>query len=900
MSGRRFFSHVERGLRRTLSGADAVRPTLRVTLEGRTLEASPRLALAGPEAVRGLAPGAIRGRFPGPDANDFRAGALPYVEFVDPGLPWSMTRGRASGGRLRPFLGLLCVTRERVTIDDDALPLPRATIALEDADAPLPPVDDFTSMAHVEDPDGGEGGGEDRRPGPRAFSRVLCPQRLVPHREHLALLVPLFASGRATGLDDAAAAVDADAAAWNEGTRAIVLPLYDRFAFRTGAGRGAEDLLRELRAVPPAGRNRTVAVDGPLVASLAPGLLEGRDADDVRVERRAVFTAEENPPARRDGFRSALAPRGPDGRRRLPLPVYGAEHGAEQRAAHADAEEPIPDTPSWLGELNLDPSLRVMAGHGAAIVRAKQDDIVGFVLERAGELERANAVLARARAAVLVTRRIHRRLERAPASRTGGLRSLGALAAFAAPAAARTALARGSADGDSLAERLDGTLVGALAAPELRRRLGDAGAPSSSDATSAAGSRFEALVRAVDATRFAPVIAGASPIDAESQDFLDATTTLAQPIEPLDPRSALSVLGDDNDLPVRETPGAATALARFRERSEEDARRADGAPRDSDRPPLSRGDVLHALDPAETVPPRVNDRIEGAEIPDFLPRRLVLPEPVWPYPLVEELLARDPDAIGPALAELPPDGVMALELDTAAVEALMVGANHELLRELRWRGVAVPRAISPVRRLFPAPDAGRRRVEDSDPIADWGDRALGAGRVAGIGLVALVRSALFRRFPGTVVTLYRARWNDAGRRTLDPNTVIAPRITGSLGGDSVYLGFDVPLDEMVGDPDPGAGRAGGFLVFEQPDTGTSFGLNATPGGTGRVDMERARLGRAARPVARRYRAARRGESRGTRLGRVERRDGGDPDRARGRARPPRQRSRGTLTPCLPR
>jgi hypothetical protein len=203
-----------------------------------------------------------------------------------------------------------------------------------------------------------------------------------------------------------------------------------------------------------------------------------------------------------------------------------------------------------------------------------------------------------------------------------------------------------------------------------------------------------------------------------------------------------------------------------------------------------------------------------------------LTEPVWPHPILPELFAIDPAILSPGLSELPDDGVMALSLDAAAVDAVVLGANSEVLRELRWRGIPHDPLTSPVRRVFPAPSSTGELPPDTAPLSSWSSaRALGEGRAAVVNFVVLIKSQLFRKYPETVITLVEAQWDATGsRRELDPDRTHLPKVMGRLGDAVTYVGFSQDRLEMVGDPDPAANRPGGFLVFEQPDGGLTFGL----------------------------------------------------------------------------
>ncbi|MDD9206231.1 hypothetical protein PU560_07075, partial [Georgenia sp. 10Sc9-8] len=670
---RSLVSYLRRGARTALTGQGGADLDLVLGADDAEETVQVRgLQLAGPEHTRGIAPTAVRKHVPAAGSTDMRAGGLPYVEWHDPALPWALTPTAPQGGRLPPFLALLCVPEG----DDDwlqagTMPVPRALVHLPDG---LPDPAAYELMAHVEDPDADAPAGA---PGPRAFSRMLCPQRLAPRTRYVALVVPLYERGRLAGLGEPVP--DGAGYAWQAGEDSATLPVYLSWRFTTGSGRGAEDMLRDLHAVPPTGRTAELPVAPDATAALLPALQGGR------VTERAIFPVQPPTPPQPDPDHGpALDVSAARAAGRLPMPAYGR--------TFADGAEPgDASAPRWYTEANLDPSLRVMAGHGAAIVRRRQDEIVQFVLDSAGQLEEANAVVSRAHTAMTLTGRVHERLAGMPTSTWSRL--LG-------PAAARTRQGPGS-----FVTWVAGSSDDVLQDPTLHRAMA-AGGPLDRD-RSPRGDPADAVRATTEDAATSPTVPGADPLG-DALRTLDARTATTAGVvvpgkEPIE--EALDrVLSDPRVL--QKAPELAEAHDARRARQDADRRRPD-RPRlpaeVPDRAALGTA-VAEALDPAHTVPPRIADRIDGLP-PGPLPRRIPA-EPVWPKPVVSELFAVDPRALSPGLADLPDDAVMGLDLDAAAVDAVVLGANSEVLRELRWRGVPHDPLASPVRRAFDAPAAG--------------------------------------------------------------------------------------------------------------------------------------------------------------------------------------------------
>jgi hypothetical protein len=169
-------------------------------------------------------------------------------------------------------------------------------------------------------------------------------------------------------------------------------------------------------------------------------------------------------------------------------------------------------------------------------------------------------------------------------------------------------------------------------------------------------------------------------------------------------------------------------------------------------------------------------------------------------------------------------------VNAAFVEAFLLGANHELTREFLWREYPADLSQTWLRTFW---DAIGDDAEDIEPVADWTNGALGTHQIgsgANATLVLVIRGALLRRYPDTIIYASRARWNDDGTaREEDQGPVNAtrrdPLFAGTLDRQTAFLGFALTEPEARGSPDPDARRPGWFFVFEQPPTGPRFGLD---------------------------------------------------------------------------
>lgn len=797
MTEGRFYSWMRRGLRALEGARDTVE--LDVTIAGQN-PVRATLPLAGPGQVEGLRETAVVGVDPAPGSGDHRAGALPFVTFRDPALPWSMSpHAPDPQGRLTPWLALICVPQDRATIHRGQMLdiLDADDLQTEDGASLLPDPADAYLGAHVHDPDGTEG---DAEPGARAVSRLVCLQQLVSGTAYFACVVPLFEAGRRAGLEIDPG--DADGFAWDLTSPRLRTPVYHHWRFSCGPGRGIEDLLRDLSAQ---------ALDRSAAAEVT---VADRFSDPVpslsgtKLPLRTLFSPAAPPsPTPLRALTPALKATDGRGDVQLPLPSYGA--------AQAEAEDASDDAaPRWFKEVNRDPSLRRLAGVGAALVRAQQDAMVSFVRQSAGAIDEANAILGRAHAAKAMNRGLTAALTKADAP---------TLTLFAMPAADRMRVGNGAAR-KPLGAALAGRDLAVLSVPGLTRRASRRGV----DATALAQAFGRVGMEMADGHD----VAGAGIAPELATGMIDAGQASSIPAAAPDARRFADLLADladnglrDLDIKATKTPPEVTAWADgLRDNSAQPSRRDEPVPVDD--PFGLAQDIASALDPDRSVPPRIAARLDGAGIdPEApLPSR-ILTEPVWPEPVIDQVLKMAPDVLAPTLSQMREDTIVGMRYDAAAMEAIMVGANHELMRELRWRGLPCEVAVSPVRRAFPAPTRGGTLDPDLLPLRNWGDTPLGShaaqgadAQGAGVDFVAIMRSSLIRRFPDVTVTLNRAAENGQGRVLDARRQPVAPAITGTLGEDLIYFGFP-PVGDLMAD-------AGWFLTFTQPRVGLSFGINA--------------------------------------------------------------------------
>lgn len=259
--------------------------------------------------------------------------------------------------------------------------------------------------------------------------------------------------------------------------------------------------------------------------------------------------------------------------------------------------------------------------------------------------------------------------------------------------------------------------------------------------------------------------------------------------------------------------------------------------------------VGNALNPATSLPLLLGSQITA---PGWDPAKLdtILAAPDFPAPMFRELAARSEEWLLPGLAEVPPDTVTLLESNPRFIEAFMVGLNHEMSRELLWRGYPTDQRGSCFRQFWdpsgciPAPTSTQTEADvlelckDLPPLHLWqgaelgasfGSHLAGGAPAAKSQIVLLVRGQLLQRYPNANVFLARAAWDATGKRgpvttsEKEPDDIRRPIFRGTLAPDITFLGFQITRDVAVGLPAAVDNTPGWFLALEQHATEPRFG-----------------------------------------------------------------------------
>lgn len=852
---------------------------IELKLNGDPVEGISAVQLRGPGDVVGIDTNQVIRTDPRPGANDFEYDCFPSVEFDRPDFPWLFTPAKANGGeRLRPWLCLVVIRKQAgVTLTSPAdAPLPKLTIGHPAVPAAeLPDLKESWAWAHAQAAAAPKAETATRQdilrdalmgPPELSLSRLVCPRILAPETDYLACVVPAFDAGRKAGLGLPIAPEDLStlAPAWAFPPAATLeLPVYYHWEFRSGRKETFEFLARRLveslepgRAVLPEGLGkRPIDIGDPGFPVTGPTADGGANREKLLVHLEGALmpigtaSADTVPAA----FKEQLAdlvngvPASPEADPVLAPPIYGRWHVKTPSVS--------PTGTAWLDELNLDPRWRVVAALGTRVVQERQEALMASAWEQAGDLAAANQRLRQLQLSMAAGEVLHAR----HFARLGEDRML----RVAAPAFARLYAGGGSAAPALLAgtelsprtlldEQADSFLpVGANQA--AMRRIGRLRGPLTRRAAAQGPvaripprSDTDTWVNRLNLSGAAP---GAFVLPGPPMKFCALPSPL--PTQDLGPAPAASYFGAffvaPEFVPVR-TQGTpvrlnTTEVPGFFRKAAIDHLSRFFPPRATSRE-VPRGvftavaaTVLEQTRPTRTLPAlarailATGDNVLAPTAPGVAPAGVetIMAAPYFPQPMYEPLRDLSQDLLLPGLDQVKPDTVLALKTNRRFVEAYLVGLNHEMARELLWRGYPTDQRGTYFDRFWGL--GGAAAPPDITALHTWAipNPATGTPRTLGDAsfqapplaeqFVLLLRSSLLQRYPNAAIYLKPALSGGSGPDLQAPE--VQPLFTGALPPDVSFFGFSVPAEAATGQN----GGPGYYVVIQEHPTEPRFGLN---------------------------------------------------------------------------
>jgi hypothetical protein len=809
-----------------------------VQLNGQAVQAA-AATLFGPADVASIDAGQIIRTEPVPGTADFEPNYFALVEFDRPDFPWLFTPLSADGqSRLRPWLCLVVVKQQAgVSLGSPAgSPLPVLEIAAPAQPVQeLPPLADCWGWAHAQavpaDASAAALADAISHQPERSLSRLVCPRVLEPGTDYLACVVPTFELGRRAGLGLAVADAELNgpgalSPAWPaepSDEPGVRLPVYHHWAFRTGSGGDFETLARRLRPLVDetlgqrtlnisqpgfdAGSATSTQMQGALLPLATP---YDADAAPVPAAFKAALAAIVNAPGRGHATPApadvALAP-----------PLYGAGYAGRTTVDPAGT--------GWVDQLNVDPRWRVTAALGTQVVQQHQEALLTAAWEQAGDARAGNQRLRQMELAAAVGDVLHRKHL--------GMLNEEEMTRFAAPGFGKLHASDGSLRDRQAASRLP------LAANGFAmRRLGRLRGPLSRRVASNGGEqRTSARSWVASLNNTADPIAQPRPAPPPREIWAFADLPVNNlPADSL--YGVFRVFEEGVDIARPDTPvlinGRTERPDHFRSAAQ--ALLARALPLRSSRavsaaPSLARVRevVMEQMQPSAAMA-----TVAGAALAVGIGARRVasaqaaatgletlLANPRFEQPMSEVLMELHPDCLLPGIERVGPDAVVGLRTNSRFVDAFMVGLNHEMGRELLWRGFPSDPRCTAFANFWPA------SLEAALPdLHTWGHEPLGhadAGAFSG-AFVMLLRSSLLRKYPNALVYLVPAVVGPvAGPRAPDLSRPMQPVLAGRALADISYFGFAVSPAFASG----ADGGAGCFVVIEEQLSAPRFGVETS-------------------------------------------------------------------------
>ncbi len=791
----RFYSWLRQGLLAGLSDpGTSSQPTagrLSLPIRLRVNDRAPidvNVQLYGPGDITGLDAREIIRTEPHAHMTDFEPNYFPAIEFDRPDFPWLFSPAAADGARrLRPWICLIVVPKERATLKTNPQrPLPAITCGLED----LPDLDQSWAWAHAQIV------GEQRStpdPSPRAtlqqllndhpertLSRLLAPRRLDPNTAYYACLVPTYDVGKKAGLGEAIKLEDEQALKPAWVKTATPGPVTLPVFFQWEFRTGIAGDFESLA-------RRLQAQPLPSTVGLRPV--------DIRTPGWGMPVLPPGAPGSLLDLGGALQtpesqPREwPDPPRKTFQLALGAILNAPAAMAGTSGAPALLGPPLY-GQWYVDRDSLPSTDQPPHWFRDLNLDPRHRIAAGIGTMvirKEQESLMASAWDQLEQQRRDRQRLKRAQLAESVGI-SL-SKKHFAALDPAGLLQLTGPA-----VQALAGIATSPATPPTAETSNLLSGHPAVTGA-------FRRLTR-----MNGPITSHAATVDAFRLPATSPASTAGQAFRPL---MQFSVATKQRQVP---------ALREWSEVKAEVLRRL--APKDA---------VLAAV--KHTMP-----TVESIELTTF--------SPSFPQPMYEPLRDYAPDLLLPGMDQVPSNTIALLKTNPALIEAYMVGLNHEMSRELLWRGFPTDQRGTYFRQFWdaggdelPTNDAERESRFDITRITAWAaDSRLGShsARGSAVGqMVLLIRGDLLRRYPRAMVYALESVWSADGTRRELGSTERYPIFQATQSPDITMLGFPLTEDQVRGADNKAGGHPGWFFVLQEQPTEPRFGLDVatTFGGT---------------------------------------------------------------------
>lgn len=852
----------------------------RVTNDGSTTKIPKTLRLLGPGDITGIQSRAIVRSEPATGVQDFEPNYLAYLEFYEEDFVWRYTPAAPDGSQLRPWLCLLVLKADEFSLQglgSGSLP---AIELLGDPSELFPDPEETWAWAHVHvnsdlDPDD-SGDSEKAMTELRslladdpdlAVCRLLSPRKLEANARYTAFLVPAFETGRLAGLGELVDSTDAQLPSWGplHSEAPTTYPVYHTWSFGTSSAGDFETLVEKLQPVELPedigerpmdlqesgyglsytngdgsinlpGSLRAPSENDDLPLSFDGGEAFGKDiADRVNIANDLQGTGTVSSGLTTgDLFGYSTAENIADDPVVSPS-LYGRWHAKANEVDRSKAE--TPDKMNWLHELNLDPRYRAAAGMGAEVIRRNQESYMQACWEQIGDVIEANKKLKSAQLAKETSNAMFRKHLKT--------RNANQLVNATGPVQAKIkhgvqTVARAIAD-SSTSNLVASTTFTKLFRPSSTTLANISSSPSLSLHTDLLTGIQTGSISTVPQRVTSPNLRYVSRSSMYSLVSYTSRANVSQFNFTLDVKGLTRMSQDSN----KEAVAFKSAVTPFKPFVSYTRWRDTAAAPAVDAVAL-QSSILERIDPLQAIRRKHTGLLSQSKSRGTADRiEPIMAHPALNVPLYEPLAALSSSYLIPGIDKIPNNSISLLEVNRKFIEAFLVGANHEMMRELLWREYPTDQRGTPFLYFWDSADYGASQelseadhaseVRDINKIHHWSKASkLGSHnprKTSGDQLVLVVRGDLLRKYPNTVIYANRAKWGGSffnkdydGQRKLG-SEIKEPIFSATISPDLTLVGFDLTAEEAIGNREGSDKDPGWFFALMERPGEVHFGLD---------------------------------------------------------------------------
>lgn len=818
-----------------IEGDNAIRKTIDRSVE-----------LYGPGDILGVNTNAIIRTVPRRGALNFESNYFAAIDFYDEDFPWRYSPAAPVADRVAPWLWLLVLE----VAEFDLLPpleagLPIVRLHSGVAQSAFPKPSQTWAWAHTHlNFKVAENGNSNLQAALQLIqtelsknpnlgcSRLVSPRRLKQETKYTAFLIPAFEKGRLAGLGADVSQIESLKSSWDPGQSFLPdhYPIYYQWSFSTMAGGGFEELATKIKPVTraellPLGVGKPLTMDirspgwgvthaDPKPAVVLPSVFRLPRLPNTPPDPEFPATASPNDARWVDSLGQLL---------NLSVQMQDAEPGLEQQTnpIYADAssigEDPVVTPPlygswylppakverakmptDWFQQMNLHPSLRVVGGVGAEVIRDNQEEYMERAWEQADEIGETNNFIKNAQLSTNASMAVYSK------HLSASLNSL------ANPAASN--------------QHVRGLRLASMSLSARLIQSGGARTQAQSLASADAMKMFRpngALMSRI-AANTPPATVPAKLWFNNLQFQVFEAVFVATPVFNVEQMTKTSALNPNLLLHRLSVQGLAVPKVQSALDTHKNSFalpisilflpiKVDQNIGDRLRPDIAIAKKVHA---------RMPDAVRtGAPKTDF---GLLTVTPDFSEPMFDTVAQQSLDFVMPGIDKFPVDRCGLFESNRTFVEAFMVGLNYEMAREMLWREYPANLTATFFSQFWdksdtPASPAAPGSTKDIKPISGWakpstfGHATHRAGAVVE-PLFFVLRGDLLRKYPNTVVFM---------ERVLPGVPIKMPVASARLEQDIFFLGFDITQPEAIG----GGEGAGWYVGLQERPGDIHFGLD---------------------------------------------------------------------------